>query len=70
MAQEQVQMKAAQGVICDVTPCLCRTPVEGKEEKTALSNPVKRGSVKRSPSLQNVPSKRMIDVSAFAESQT
>ena len=53
MAQELIQMKAAQGVICDVKPCLCRTPVEGKEEKTALSNPVERGSVERSPSLKN-----------------
>ena len=46
-------MKAGKGVICDVTPYLCQTPVKGKEEKTSLSNPVEPNSVGRSPSLIN-----------------
>ena len=46
-------MKAAQGVICDVTPYLCQTPVKGKEEKTSLSTPVEPGSVERIPSRKN-----------------
>ena len=54
VSQELVQMKAAQGVICDVTPCLCQTPVKGKEgTKTSLSNPVKPVSIERSPSPNN-----------------
>ena len=43
-------MKAVQGVICDVTPYVCQTPVKRKEEKTSLSNPVEPGSVECSPS--------------------
>ena len=53
-------MKAAQeGVVCDVTPSLCQTPVKRKEKKTSLSNPVEPGSVERSPSRSYLDSRKL-----------